>query len=131
MTLSSPIADLLTRIRNAIRAEHRFVDIPWSKFKENIVKVLREHHFVNHYVVRQASNGGTIRVYLKYRNRRSAIQGLKLISKPGQRHYVSHLKIPSVYGGQGIAIISTPKGVINGAQARENGVGGELICYVW
>lgn len=132
MTLSDPIADLLTRIRNAGKAEHRHTDIPWSNFKEAVVKNLKEMGFIHSYLVRKEGTIGTIRVVLKYgRNREPVLKGLKRISKPGARQYVAKDEIPYVLRGMGAAIITTSQGVMSGDEARKRGVGGEILCKVW
>jgi small subunit ribosomal protein S8 len=130
MSLSDPIADLLTRIRNAICARNRFVDFPFSKEKLSIVKILQEQGFVENLLVDEKT--GKARVFLKYSQGRSpVIQGLKRMSSPGLRRYVGYQKIPRIYGGLGIAILSTSKGIMDGQKARELKVGGELLCLIW
>ena len=133
MAMSDPVADFLTRIRNASKAEKRFVDAPWSKLKENIAGILKEQGFVADFLVKKDENQrGTIRVFLKYRqNRRPVIQQMKRISRPGLRKYVKHDDIPTFYGGLGLSIISTSKGVLAGIEAKKQKVGGELLCMVW
>ncbi len=132
MSMHDPIADLLTRIRNASMAHHRFVDVPWSVLNQNIVQVLRDENFVEHFLVKQEDGKSTMRVFLRYTEaRKPVIQGLKRISSPGCRRYVGHAKIPRVFNGLGISIISTSKGVLSGTNARRDKVGGELLCYVW
>ena len=131
-SLNDPIADLLTRIRNANMAKHRFVDVPHSKMKEAIVKVLKEKGFVAHYLVKEENRKGLMRVFLKYvGERKCIINGLKRSSTPSLRKYVSSKKIPRVLGGIGIAIISTSQGVVSGDAAREQKLGGELLCFIW
>jgi small subunit ribosomal protein S8 len=132
MTVTDPIADMLTRIRNAIMARHDSVLMPASKMKLSIARILKEEGFVNDYEVVRGKPHRSIRIYLRYLdNSRSAISGLKRISKPGLRVYVQKKEIPRVYGGLGIAIISTSRGVRTGQQAWRQGSGGELLCYVW
>ncbi|NGX57557.1 MAG: 30S ribosomal protein S8 [Chlamydiae bacterium] len=132
MTLSDPVADFLTRIRNAINAQHRYVDIPLSKLKQNIAEILKEKGFIENYIVKSDKSGGTIRIFLKYlRNRASVIRGLKRASKPGLRKYVNYKDIPMFFGGLGLTILSTSKGVMAGVDAAKNNVGGELLCLVW
>jgi small subunit ribosomal protein S8 len=133
MAMSDPVADFLTRIRNASKAEKRFTDAPWSKMKESIAVVLREQGFVEDFLVKKDENHrGTIRVFLKYRqNRRPVIQQMKRVSRPGLRRYVKHDDIPSFYGGLGLSIVSTSKGILAGIEARKQKVGGELLCMVW
>jgi small subunit ribosomal protein S8 len=132
MTISDPIADMLTRIRNAIMARHDFVLVPTSKMKLAIVRVFKEEGFISDYEVLKGKPHRVIKIYLKYRdNNQSVLSGLERVSKPGLRVYVQREEIPRVYGGLGIAIVSTPKGVMTGHQAWHQGTGGELLCYVW
>jgi len=133
MALSDPIADFLTRIRNATKAEHRYVDVSWSKVKQNIADILKNQGFVENYLVQRDENQrGTMRVFLKYADgRQPVIQGLKRISKPGLRRYVGHDDIPRFYGGMGLSIISTSQGVMAGIEARKRKIGGELLCLIW
>ncbi|CDZ80475.1 30S ribosomal protein S8 [Candidatus Rubidus massiliensis] len=133
MALSDPIADFLTRIRNATRAQHRYVDVSWSKLKQNMAEILKNQGFVENYLVKQESKQrGTIRIFLKYTDgRKSVIQDIKRISKPGSRLYVGHEDIPRIYGDLGLSIISTSQGVMAGREARKRKVGGELLCLVW
>ncbi len=132
MTVSDPIADMLTRIRNAIIARHEHLLIPSSKMKLAITKILKEEGFIKGYEVLKGKPEPAIKVYLKYyENKQPAISGLERVSKPGLRVYVGHNEIPRVYGGTGIAIVSTPKGMKIGQQAWRAGAGGELLCYVW
>jgi small subunit ribosomal protein S8 len=130
MTMHDPIADLLTRIRNARTARHRYVDFQPSKIKVNIIKILQEQGFVDNFLVDDEAGKG--RVFLKYAHgREPVIQGLKRVSTPGLRRYVNSKRIPKVLGGMGIAIISTPRGVMDGESARKQKLGGELLCLVW
>lgn len=130
MSMSDPIADLLTRIRNAKMARHRFVDFRFSKEKLSIVKVLEAQGFLDKVLVNEEE--GKVRAYLRYgQGREPVIQDLKRISSPGLRRYVGYDKIPVVLGGLGIAILSTPAGIVDGQKARELKVGGELLCLVW
>ncbi|MEA3459229.1 MAG: 30S ribosomal protein S8 [Chloroflexota bacterium] len=135
MTVTDPIADMLTRIRNAIMAEHVQVSIPTSKTKMAIARILREEGFIESYDVTKDSPQPVIKIRLKYagdrRNREPVLRGLKRISKPGCRIYVKKDDIPWVLSGMGIAILSTPKGMMTGQKARRRGVGGEVLCYVW
>ena len=132
MTISDPIADMLTRIRNAIMVRHDFVLIPSSRMKLSIARILREEGFINEYEVLKGKSHRVIKIYLKYGDKNQPVfSGLERVSKPGLRVYVQQKEIPRVYGGLGIAIISTPKGVMTGQQAWRQGVGGELLCYVW
>ena len=137
MSLSDPIADMLTRIRNAVLAEHSYVEMPSSKIKTAIAKSLKEEGFISDYGVIDDEPSGfkTLKVGLKYvgerRRKRPVIAGLERVSVPGQRIYVAKDEIPRVLSGMGIAILTTSKGVMTGRQARKLGVGGEVICKVW
>jgi small subunit ribosomal protein S8 len=132
MAVTDPIADMLTRIRNAIMARHDFVLVPASKTKLSIARILKEEGFISEYEVLRGKPHRVIKLYLKYDDdNKSLISGLERVSKPGLRVYVGQKEIPRVYGGLGLAILSTPKGVITGKQAWRQGVGGELLCYVW
>ncbi|MDY6916792.1 MAG: 30S ribosomal protein S8 [Chloroflexota bacterium] len=130
--VTDPIADMLTRIRNALLARHDFVLVPASRMKVSIAKILREEGFIRDYELLRGRPQRMIKVYLKYADRKEPVlSGLKRVSKPGLRVYVGRSEIPRVYGGLGIAILSTPKGVMTGKQAWRQGTGGELLCYVW
>jgi len=133
--MTDPVSDMLTRIRNAIHAGHSSVVIPSSKLKLAIVRILRDEGFVQNYDVIPDRRQPKIRVWLKYtgerRGRQSVISGLKRVSTPGRRVYVGKKEIPWVLSGVGIAILSTPRGVLTDRQARRMGVGGEVMCYVW
>ena len=133
MNISDPIADMLTRIRNANTAKHDTVDIPLSKMKVAIANILVDEGYIAKYEIVPDGNFQVIRVYLKYENNKSVkiISGLKKISKPGLRVYASKNEVPRVLGGLGVAILSTSKGIITDKQAREFGVGGEVLAYVW
>lgn len=132
MSMTDPIADFLTRIRNASHGKHRKVDIPSSKLKIEISKILHEFRFIQNFVMIDDNKQGILRIYLKYdANDQSVISGLKRISKPGLRQYVGVDKIPRVFNNMGLAILSTPKGVISDRKARELHIGGEVLCYVW
>ncbi len=132
MTISDPIADMLTRIRNGIMAKHDFVLVPTSRMKLSIARILKDEGFVNDYEVLKSKPHRAIKIYLKYSDdNQPVISGLERASKPGLRLYVGRKEIPRVYGGLGIAIVSTPKGVMTGQQAWRQGAGGELLCYVW
>ncbi len=129
---SDPIADLLTRIRNASAAKHLFLDVRQSKMLEAIVKILKDNGFVAHYLVKEENKRKTMRIFLKYTAKREAvIHGLKRVSKPSLRKYITSQQIPTVLGGMGISIISTSKGVMDDKSAREHNVGGELLCQAW
>lgn len=128
--LHDPIADLLTRIRNAKQARHRFVDFRPSKLKMQIVRVLYEQGFVEKFMVNEEK--GQARLYLKYAGgREPVIKGLDRVSSSSLRRYVGYRQIPKIYGGMGIAILSTPGGIIDGETARQKKLGGELLCLVW
>lgn len=132
MPVSDPIADLLTRIRNAQKAQHASVVIPHSKIKLEVVKILKFEGFVEGYVEKADRVRGTIKVFLKYdESQAGIIRGIKRISKPGRRFYVGKADIPRVRNGLGVAILTTPRGVLTDRQARDAGVGGEVLCHVW
>ena len=132
MTVSDPIADMLTRIRNAIMARHDSVLVPASKIKLAIARILKEEGFISDYEVVRGKPHRTVKIFLKYLDdNQPAISGLKRVSKPGLRVYVQKREIPRVYGGLGIAVISTSKGVRTGQQAWHQGTGGEILCYIW
>ena len=131
MTVTDPIADMLTRIRNAMMVRHDSVLIPASKIKLSIAKILKEEGFITDYEVVKGKPHREIKVQLRYIDNKPAISGLKRISKPGLRLYVQKKEIPRVYGGLGIAILSTSQGLRTGQQAWRQGSGGELLCYVW
>jgi small subunit ribosomal protein S8 len=129
---TDPIADMLNRIRNALLARHEFVLIPASGVKLAIAKILREEGFIKDYEVLKGKSERVLKVYLKYKeDKEPAISGLRRVSKPGLRVYTQRKEIPRIYGGLGIAIVSTPKGVMTGQHAWRQQVGGELLCYVW
>lgn len=132
MPTTDPIADMLTRVRNANSAHHAQCDIPASKVKEQIAKVLKGEGFIKDYQVLSTGVQGVIRVTLKYANDRSeVIAGLKRVSRPGLRRYVGASGIPTIYGGMGTVIMSTPQGIMTGRKARKQNVGGEVLAYVW
>jgi small subunit ribosomal protein S8 len=132
MQLSDPIADMLTRLRNANMARHLTVDIPHSNLKERIAHILKDEGFVRDVQVVREGPKATIRVDLKYNQaRRPVMTHLKRISKPGLRIYTGKDRIPRVLGGMGLVILSTPRGVITGQHARRLGVGGEVLCEIW
>jgi small subunit ribosomal protein S8 len=132
MTVTDPIADMLTRIRNAIMARHDNVKVPASKMKLSLARILKEEGFIADYEVIKGKPHRDINIRLRYlEDNQPAISGLKRVSKPGLRVYVQKQEIPRVYGGLGIAIISTSQGVKTGQQAWRQGSGGELLCYVW
>lgn len=132
MVMTDPIADMLTRIRNANSVYHDKVEIPASKIKQSIVDILKLEGFVKDYEVIPDGKQGVLRVVLKYgANREKVITGIKRISKPGLRVYAKKDQLPRVLGGLGIAVISTSKGIMSDKQARKEGLGGEVIAYVW
>ena len=133
MSMTDPIADMLTRIRNACGAKHRRVDMPGSKMKVEIAKILKENHFIQDYKTLEAETGRqTLRVVLKYaQSGQPVIRELKRVSTPGLRKYVGVTEIPRVRNGLGIAILSTSKGIMSDAQARQSRTGGELLALVW
>ena len=131
MVMTDPIADLLTRIRNANQMKHETVDIPASKLKKEILEVLKKEGYIVKYALVKGDVQDTLRVSLKYLNTERVIKGLKRISKPGLRVYVKSNEIPKVLNGLGIAVISTSKGLITDREARKLKVGGEILAYVW
>ena len=132
MTISDPIADMLTRIRNAIMARHDSVLIPASRMKLGIANIIKDEGFISDYEVLKEKPQRVIKIYLKYGDKNQPVlSGLERVSKPGLRMHVQRKEIPRVYGGLGIAILSTSKGVMTGQQAWRLGIGGELLCYVW
>jgi small subunit ribosomal protein S8 len=132
MSVSDPIADFLTGVRNAIRAKHRKVDMPATRLKTEIARVLLRERFINNFKVIEDRKQGVLRLYLKYAGESdSVITGIKRISTPGRRQYVGKDRIPRVMGGLGTAILSTSRGLMTDREAREAGLGGELICQVW
>ena len=131
MNLTDPIADMLTRIRNAVRAKHTTVDVPYSKVKNEIAKILLDEGFVADIEIVENGVNKNIRITLKYKDSKSVIQGLKRISKPGLRIYAEKEELPRVLNGLGIAIISTSKGIVTDKVARKNNVGGEVMAYIW
>ncbi len=131
MSVTDPVADLLTRIRNACRAKHRRVDIPSSILKSAVVKILLEQKYVSNYTVLTDGKQGILRVNLKYHEGKPVIQGLRRVSKPGLRQYRGKDDLPRVLGGLGTVIVSTSKGVMTGAQAKKQNIGGEVLAYVW
>ncbi len=135
MSMTDPIADFLTRIRNGIRAAHETVEIPSSKLKRELARILKEQGYIQAYELRAPDSdhpGERVVVTLKYTDdRRSAIQGLRRVSRPGQRTYRGHENLPKVQGGMGTIIMSTSHGVMTGHQARQSGVGGEVVAEIW
>ncbi len=131
MSLTDPVADFLARIRNAIRARHQKLDVSASKLKTEIARILKEEGYISNYKTQEEEGKLVLRVYLKYGGQEPAIRDLARISRPGCRVYVGRDEIKRVQGGLGISILTTPKGVMTGRQARREGVGGELLCEVW
>ena len=131
MTINDPIADALTRIRNAKLAKHETVSMPASKLKEELIKVLKNEGYVEGYVVEENNGFKNINVTLRYENGHSVITGIQRISKPGLRVYSKAKNMPRVFDGMGIAVISTSKGLMTEKAARTNKLGGEVLCYVW
>ncbi len=132
MNLSDPIADMLTRVRNATMARHHAVDVPYSRIKENIAGILRNEGFIRGYEITGHGKKTMLRVDLKYvDNKEPVLTHLRRISKPGLRIYSSHRDLPRVLGGMGILILSTPRGIITNRQARREKVGGEVLCEIW
>lgn len=131
MAVTDPISDLLTRIRNASRAKHLRVDIPSSNMKKQLVNILKQQNFIEDFSEIQDNKQNLIRVVLRYRNGLPAISGLKRISTPGLRIYKNADKLPRVYNGLGIAVISTSKGLLTDKQAKTQSIGGEVVCYIW
>lgn len=132
MTMTDPIADMLTRVRNANTVKHENVDVPASNIKKELARILLEEGFIKGYDVIEDGKQGLIRLQLKYgKSGERVITGIKRISKPGMRVYADRDSIPKVLNGLGISIISTSQGIITDRQARELGIGGEVICYVW
>ena len=131
MHLTDPIADMLTRIRNGNIAKHSEVKIPFSKIKESMASILKNEGYIANYEIKEEGTKKDIAVTLKYMDGETVIKGLKRTSKPGRRVYTSVENLPKVLGGLGIAIVSTPKGVITDKECRKHNVGGEVLCYVW
>jgi small subunit ribosomal protein S8 len=129
--MTDPVADLLTRIRNACAAGHRRVDIPVSKLKTEIARLLRDNHYIQDYKVLDDGQHGLLRVYLKYHGESPVIREVRRVSTPGLRRYVKSREIPRVKNGLGMAILSTPQGLMSDRQARQARVGGELIAVLW
>lgn len=130
--LTDPISDYLTRIRNAIAADRAEVEIPASRLKKEMSRILKEQGYIEDYAVEPTMLGEVVRVVLRYtEDRRPAISGLERVSRPGRRRYVSRGKVPRVQGGMGTAIVSTSRGVMTGHEAHREGVGGEVVAYIW
>ncbi|QNI36250.1 30S ribosomal protein S8 [Edaphobacter albus] len=132
MNLTDPVADFLTRIRNSIRARHQKLDVPASKLKAEIARILKDEGYIANFKATEENGQKVLRVYLKYgTNNEAAIRDLQRVSRPGCRVYVGRDEIRRVQGGLGISILTTPKGVMTGRQARRENVGGEVLCEVW
>ena len=132
MSVSDPVADFLTGIRNAIRAKHRKVDVPSSLLKAEIAKLLLRERYINNFKLIQNQKQGVLRLYLKYAaDETPVIAGIKRVSSPGRRVYVNHREIPKVMNGMGTTVLSTSKGLMTDREAREAGLGGEVMCQVW
>jgi small subunit ribosomal protein S8 len=129
--MTDPISDMLTRIRNAGRALLPTVEMPHSRMKENLANILQKEGYVAEVMVGGDKVNKKLKLKLKYQGKKSVIEGLRRVSKPGLRCYVGAAEIPRVRGGLGVAVISTPEGVMTGAQAKKKNLGGELLCYVW
>jgi small subunit ribosomal protein S8 len=132
MTPSDPIADMLTRVRNALRARHQKVDVPASKMKMELARILKEEGYILNYKMAEDGAQKAIRIYLKYTpSNEPAIAKIERVSRPGCRVYVGSKEIPRVLGGLGINILTTPRGLMTGRDARKENIGGELICQIW
>jgi len=132
MSMTDPIADMLTRIRNANIARHDKVEIPASRLKEEIARILQEEGYISNYRYLEDRRQGVLRIDLKYsKDRERVISNIRRVSKPGRRYYVGKSNLPRVLNGLGIAILSTPSGVMTAAQCKRENVGGEVLCYVW
>jgi len=132
MSMTDPIADMLTRIRNAGHARFDKVDIPASRMKISLARIFKDEGFIKNYKVIKDNRQGILRVYLKYADQQQAlIQGIRRVSKPGRRVYAGSEELPKVQGGLGVAVISTSKGVVSDRQARKMHVGGEVLCEIW
>jgi small subunit ribosomal protein S8 len=132
MSMTDPIADMLTRVRNASTARHEEVEIPASRMKMEIARLMQEQGYIASYVVKPALHGSVIVLTLKYgRNRERVISGIKRVSRPGRRIYAHKEALPKVLGGLGTAVISTSRGLVTSAEAKRLGVGGEVVCFIW
>ena len=132
MSMTDPIADYLTRMRNALAVKHNKVDIPSSNLKKSLTRLLKEYGYIQNYILIDDKKNGLIRIYLKYDSEgASVIAGLKRVSRPGLRQYVGTKDLPRVFNNLGMAILSTPHGVVSDRDARKLSVGGEVLCYIW
>jgi small subunit ribosomal protein S8 len=130
--LTDPIADYLNRIRNALAADHPEVEVPASRLKKEMSRILKEQGYITDFAVEPTAVGEVLKIELKYtEERRPVISGLKRVSRPGRRHYADRDAVPKVQGGMGTAIVSTSRGVMTGHDARRSGIGGEVVAYVW
>jgi small subunit ribosomal protein S8 len=130
--LTDPVADMLTRIRNANRAMHDKVEMPTSRMKEQIARILKEEGYIKDFAVKKGESFDTLLIELKFgRNRERVLTDLKRVSKPGRRVYARKDRLPRVLGGLGVAILSTSSGLVTGRTAQERGVGGEVVCFIW
>jgi small subunit ribosomal protein S8 len=131
MSKTDPIADYLTRVRNAVRAKHKKVDVPASNMKKELTRILIEQKFVEGFTLIEDNKQGILRISLKYYDSKSVLSGIRRVSRPGIRQYKAAEDLPRVQNGLGVAIISTSKGLMTNKQARKENVGGEVVCYVW
>jgi small subunit ribosomal protein S8 len=131
MQTTDPIADFLTRVRNAVKARHRRVDIPASNVKKAVAQILLDEKFIANFTVLEDGKQGVLRINLKYNNGRPVIAGIRRVSKPGIRQYKGKSEIPRVMGGLGVAIVSTSRGIMTDTRARNENVGGEILAFVW
>jgi small subunit ribosomal protein S8 len=132
MVVTDPIADMLTRIRNAVLARHDFVLVPFSKIKLSVAGIMKEEGFIRDYEILKGKPQRMLKIYLRYGPKKEPmLVGLKRVSKPGLRVYVQNTEIPRLYGGLGVAVLSTSQGVMTGQRARREQIGGELLCYIW
>lgn len=131
MNITDPIADMCTRVRNAVRAEKDEVDVPLSNLKSSIAKILKKEGYITDYKAETTPTGAVLRIKLKYARKRPAIVGIERVSKPGRRVYSGSKDVPRVLGGMGISILTTSRGLMAGHEARKANVGGEILCRVW
>ncbi|MCE5250596.1 30S ribosomal protein S8 [bacterium] len=132
MGMTDPVADMLTRIRNGSHARKKWIDLPASKLKKDLARILAEEHFIDRYTYTEDNKQGILRIYLRYgKNEKPTIRGITRVSKPGLRRYSRASELPRVLNGLGVAIVSTSSGVMTDRDARKKGVGGEVICFIW
>lgn len=131
MTMTDPISDCLSRIRNASRAKHKRVDIPASKMKVEVARILMENHFIANYKVLDDGRQGILRVYLKYQDDKPVLHGIERVSRPGRRVYKGREELPRIRSGLGVSIVSTSKGLLTDRDSRSAGLGGEIVARVW